>query len=1774
METFDGVAAPVLPGTWTSAVIGSGQAWTTDAGSGATPPNSAYGFDGGLVADEVLDSPPIAMATPGATLTFRNRWSFESEAGSDYDGGVLEIAIGGGAFTDILDAGGSFVSGGYNAVIAAGFGNPLAGRSAWGAASAGYPAYLTTVVALPPGAAGQTIQLRWRIGTDASFGELGQHIDQIVLFDGAHSCQPGPPTDCGDGNPCTDDSCSQASGCAHVDSPDGDGDGLGNSCDNCPTVVNQGQYDLDDDGLGDACDPDRDGDAVVNEIDCAPDAGGTSEAPGEPSGLRSDGNKQTLRWDGATQAHTYGVYRGSVAAGQAFAYDHACIVASVPGRAASDPANPPPGGLFYYLVSGRNTCGEGDLGSGTPGLRPHAPACAFDPAFDGDGDGVPDIDDVCAGLADPSQADADGDRVGDPCDACPDVANPDQLDEDGDGVASACDFCPLDAQNDIDSDGACGNLDNCPTIVNANQLDNDSDRRGNVCDACPDDALNDSDHDGLCGEVDNCPTAANVNQLDFDGDGSGDACDNCPTDVNVGQLDTDEDAKGDDCDNCPELVNPNQFDVDGDTFGDACDNCPSAGNGNQADEDVDGMGDLCDDCPSDVLNDFDRDGVCGSVDNCPTVANPAQLDFDSDVVGDACDNCRKEPNPGQEDANGNGVGNACIILRLGDWTSGLTHTVLPGDDRLLVFMVGYENAADVGVGAVSYGGQPLNRIDGVGVGTSSLVRVELWYLNEAGIVAATGNTFVVTYGGPTPTSVHFAAADYRNVDQAVPQSSSSYNWTDAPTPNPLTTWIAVAADDMAVAGAISGNPGTFTWNNFWIEGTDQTDAASSASSGDQAIFTSGEDTASVTHSDPVRQAIVQTVLLVAKPACPHDELNDSDGDGACGDVDNCPTIANVGQLDGDADGTGNVCDNCPSVANANQLDGDADGLGDACDNCPATANVGQLDGDADGAGDVCDNCPVLANANQQNNDSDALGNACDNCPLVSNANQIDGDADGTGDACDNCPTIPNAGQQNGDADGLGNACDNCPTATNANQQDGDGDGSGDACDTCPSIPNPAQLDTDFDGRGDACDNCRKAFNPGQEDANANGVGNACVVWRPGNWTTGLTHTVSEGYDRLLVFTVGYENDSDVAVGTVSYGGQLLTRIDGTSVGTSSVVRIELWYLKEAGIAAATNDTFVVTYQGATPASVHFAAADYLNVDQTAPVRASSVNATDAATPNPITTSVVVAADDMGVAAAVSGNAGTFTWNNFWIEGTNQIVGTSSSSSAEQGIFTSGENLTSVTHSNPVRQAIVEAALPAARPACPLDESNDGDGDGVCGNVDNCKTVANANQQNSDGDALGDACDNCPAVANANQANADGDALGDACDNCPTVANSTQTNGDADSLGDACDNCPTVANSTQTNGDADSLGDACDNCPTVSNSNQLDTDADTKGDLCDNCPTVSNANQLDTDADTLGDSCDNCPTVSNANQLDTDADTRGDSCDNCPTLSNANQLDTDADTRGDLCDNCPTVSNANQLDTDADTRGDSCDNCPAVANSTQTDTDADTVGDACDNCRKVANVGQQDSNGNGVGDACIVARVGTWTTGLTRTVGAGTDRLLVFMVGYENNADTAVSTVRYGGQLLTRINGTIVGTGSRVRMELWYLNEAGIVAATNTTFVVTYGSGTPTSQHFASEVYRNVDQTTPILASGINSTNAATPNPLTTSVAVTADGMSVAAAVSGNSGTYSWNNGWTEGIDQTVSASNSSSADHAVTANGTDTASATHSNPNRQAIVAASLSVAR
>ena len=174
-QNFDGVTAPSLPAGWATSASGVQSNWTTSTAAADTSPNAAFSPDTIGIGVNELDSPSFSITSAAAQLTFRQNYNLTvstTNSSLGYDGGVLEISVGGGGFQDILSAGGSFVSGGYNTTLSSDYGNPLAGRQAWSGSSSGF---ITTTVNLPAAAAGQNVQLRWRCatGTAPSFGSSG-----------------------------------------------------------------------------------------------------------------------------------------------------------------------------------------------------------------------------------------------------------------------------------------------------------------------------------------------------------------------------------------------------------------------------------------------------------------------------------------------------------------------------------------------------------------------------------------------------------------------------------------------------------------------------------------------------------------------------------------------------------------------------------------------------------------------------------------------------------------------------------------------------------------------------------------------------------------------------------------------------------------------------------------------------------------------------------------------------------------------------------------------------------------------------------------------------------------------------------------------------------------------------------------------------------------------------------------------------------------------------------------------------------------------------------------------------------------------------------------------------------------------------------------------------------------------------------------------------------------------------------------------------------------
>ncbi len=191
VQNFDSVTVPAVPAGWVVTSEGAETLpWVSTTLAPDTAPNSMFAAELDPVAPSTggstsLTSPAIAVTVPAAALSFRHRYNTEP----GFDGGVLDISIpsvNGGAFQDIVTAGGTFLQNGYNSVLPATSTNTLGERAAWSGDSSGY---VTTVVRVPAVAVGQNVQFRWRLGFDSSVTVAGGgwNVD-TVQFNGNAQC--------------------------------------------------------------------------------------------------------------------------------------------------------------------------------------------------------------------------------------------------------------------------------------------------------------------------------------------------------------------------------------------------------------------------------------------------------------------------------------------------------------------------------------------------------------------------------------------------------------------------------------------------------------------------------------------------------------------------------------------------------------------------------------------------------------------------------------------------------------------------------------------------------------------------------------------------------------------------------------------------------------------------------------------------------------------------------------------------------------------------------------------------------------------------------------------------------------------------------------------------------------------------------------------------------------------------------------------------------------------------------------------------------------------------------------------------------------------------------------------------------------------------------------------------------------------------------------------------------------------------------------------------
>jgi hypothetical protein len=142
-----------------------------------------YAPNRGRRSDTVMRTRTARELPEGAYLRFEHGYSFDSDARRRYDGGVVEIKIGGGPWRDVRSR---FTHGGYVGRIAQGRGNPLAGRRAFTGNSRGWASARVDLADL----AGRDIKVRFRMASDRSFGGRGWYIDDIRIYACTSDAEP------------------------------------------------------------------------------------------------------------------------------------------------------------------------------------------------------------------------------------------------------------------------------------------------------------------------------------------------------------------------------------------------------------------------------------------------------------------------------------------------------------------------------------------------------------------------------------------------------------------------------------------------------------------------------------------------------------------------------------------------------------------------------------------------------------------------------------------------------------------------------------------------------------------------------------------------------------------------------------------------------------------------------------------------------------------------------------------------------------------------------------------------------------------------------------------------------------------------------------------------------------------------------------------------------------------------------------------------------------------------------------------------------------------------------------------------------------------------------------------------------------------------------------------------------------------------------------------------------------------------------------------------
>ncbi len=183
---FDGAEASNA--NWVfSQEAGAGGGWGRITGLAKSGTVSYRGTTPVVASVHSLSMNAGVVVPAGGRAYFDSAFEFESSAGVMYDGGVLQISTNGGSSWN--DAGGLIDAGRtYNGATHST--NPLGTVSAFTGTSFGYTGTRLNLTSL----AGQSIRLRFRIGTDVGGSSLGWFVDNIRIYTCITTPPPVPPS--------------------------------------------------------------------------------------------------------------------------------------------------------------------------------------------------------------------------------------------------------------------------------------------------------------------------------------------------------------------------------------------------------------------------------------------------------------------------------------------------------------------------------------------------------------------------------------------------------------------------------------------------------------------------------------------------------------------------------------------------------------------------------------------------------------------------------------------------------------------------------------------------------------------------------------------------------------------------------------------------------------------------------------------------------------------------------------------------------------------------------------------------------------------------------------------------------------------------------------------------------------------------------------------------------------------------------------------------------------------------------------------------------------------------------------------------------------------------------------------------------------------------------------------------------------------------------------------------------------------------------------------